>query len=407
MRRALPALSLLTMLASGCASLPPAIGPTAVAGMPVPPSLEAEVEALARVETYDDPLLNEYLAGIADRLASEDEREAGVAPPAITVLRDPTIAAFTLPDGRVYLHTGLLSRVANEAQLAAVVAREITHLRRRAVATATSPSAITEAIAALAPSMIDASRPGVEAGQPLSPTAAVILGKGLTVAYAAALAGRGEVAEREADDGALERVVRAAYDPQEAPRVFERLRRDARAGGPSERFFLTAEAGAKTRVERMTNLVASSYAVAAGLPDTVRDTAEFDAVLGPLVRENARLELRAGRLRFAQEQLDRALSAMPADPLAHLYAGDLHRVRGQRARSVADRDELARAALASYERSEALDPGIAEVPRRIGLLYYQQGRYDLARGAFERYLAQNPTAPDAARVAEYVQILTR
>jgi regulator of sirC expression with transglutaminase-like and TPR domain len=47
------------------------------------------------------------------------------------------------------------------------------------------------------------------------------------------------------------------------------------------------------------------------------------------------------------------------------------------------------------------------VTRQIGLLYYQQGRYDFAREAFEQYVARAPEAPDAARVAEYVLLLTR
>ena len=95
------------------------------------------------------------------------------------------------------------------------------------------------------------------------------------------------------------------------------------------------------------------------------------------------------------------------DPRAHLYDGDLHRLRAQRTRSVADRDELARKALASYERCASLDPGIAEVPRQLGLLYYQQGQLERAREAFTRYLALASDAADAARVKEYLAALSR
>jgi regulator of sirC expression with transglutaminase-like and TPR domain len=89
--------------------------------------------------------------------------------------------------------------------------------------------------------------------------------------------------------------------------------------------------------------------------------------------------------------------------MAYLYLGDLHRLRAQRARSVADRDELGRKALAAYERCAALGPDITEVPRQLGLLYYQLRQLDRAHEAFTRYLTLSPNAPDAARVREYLK----
>ncbi|MBM4442246.1 MAG: tetratricopeptide repeat protein [Candidatus Rokubacteria bacterium] len=406
MRRLSAGVLAVALLAGGCAGLPvvaPPSGPAQTA-----PTLDAEAQALARVETYDDPLLAEYLATIADRLAGEEERESGAAPVTITVLRDPTINAFALPDGRVYVHTGLLSRLANEAQLAAVLARELTHARRRhGLLARASEGDVTAAIAALAPALTAAAGETDEAaGRPLSPVASAILGGRLTHAYTAAFTGHGRELERAADAGALERLVRAAWDPKEAPRAFERLRREARAGGVAERFHLGNDAALADRVESTQRLVTAVYAVAAALPDTNRETEDFEPVLAPMVRENARLELRAGRLRAAQAQLDRVLAHTPGDGRAYLYYGDLHRVRAQRARSVADRDELARRALAAYERAAALDPALGEVSRQVGLLYYQQGRVDRAREAFEQYITRNPDAPDVARVREYVRVLT-
>ena len=129
---------------------------------------------------------------------------------------------------------------------------------------------------------------------------------------------------------------------------------------------------------------------------------DYGARTESVVRENASLETRAGRFRAAQEQLDRALAIQPGDALAHLYQGDLHRLRSQRARSVADRDELARAAMTSYERCAALDPSLTVVYRQMGLLYFQQRQFMASREAFARYVAATPGAPDTARAAEYL-----
>ena len=46
-------------------------------------------------------------------------------------LRDPQPNAFALPNGSIYISTGLLALMDNESQLAAVLAHELTHVLRR------------------------------------------------------------------------------------------------------------------------------------------------------------------------------------------------------------------------------------------------------------------------------------
>src|SRR6266852_8697404 len=46
-------------------------------------------------------------------------------------LRDSVPNAFALPNGSIYVSTGLLARMDNESQLAAVLADEMTHVTRR------------------------------------------------------------------------------------------------------------------------------------------------------------------------------------------------------------------------------------------------------------------------------------
>jgi predicted Zn-dependent protease len=385
-------------LTTGCATGTP--GP--VAGSVPAITVDAEIAALGRVPVYEDLRLATYLAGIVDRLAAPEEREVAVPAIDVVVVRDPTIGILAMPGPRIYVHTGLLAALESEAQLAAVLAREVSHLRegQTTALPADTQARIAVALDAIAPSIAAAMARGDDSAM-LSPMAAAILGGRLPHAFIGAIAGRGDAMERTADTGAVERLVRAGYEVAEFRRAFERLRRAAAEGGAAERFFI---AGDESTTGRLTAFAPRPDEAAAG---AAGDRADFDGVLGPLVRENAGLELRAGRFRAARVQLDRVLASDPEDARAHLYDGDLHRLRAQRARSVADRDELARAALASYQRCEALDPSVAEVSRQIGLLYYQQGRQEQARVAFERYLTRWPDAPDAARVAEYVLALTR
>ncbi|HEY3104331.1 MAG TPA: M48 family metalloprotease, partial [Pyrinomonadaceae bacterium] len=46
-------------------------------------------------------------------------------------LRDPVPNAFALPNGSIYVSTGLLALMDNESQLASVIAHELTHVMRR------------------------------------------------------------------------------------------------------------------------------------------------------------------------------------------------------------------------------------------------------------------------------------
>src|SRR5262249_34861957 len=89
-------------------------------GSLLPPAAREEEGLLRRVATYEDASLDEYLGRVAAKLVPADVGPDG---PVIkfVILRDPTLAAFAMPEGRVFVHTGLLSRVENEAQLATIL----------------------------------------------------------------------------------------------------------------------------------------------------------------------------------------------------------------------------------------------------------------------------------------------
>ena len=76
---------------------------------------------------YADAALDAYLAQVAGRLVPP---QAEVAP-RIRVLRDFRLNAFTLPNGAIYVHTGILARMESEAELAMLLGHEITHATHR------------------------------------------------------------------------------------------------------------------------------------------------------------------------------------------------------------------------------------------------------------------------------------
>jgi predicted Zn-dependent protease len=305
---------------------------------------------------------------------------SGEAGARIVVIQDPTLAAFVMPSGRVFIHTGLLSRVESEAQLAMILARELAHETSQLEARP---------------------RKGPMPRSALSPTAAAVLALDLKVVAHAAIDGYGRDGEREADATGMRWLGAAGYDPSDAVKLFELL---AREGGDRdgllEIFVYGDRARMGERAEVARDLLGQARSAQASGGNGGGAEA-FERRMRAVVRDNAALDIRAGRFALAQRQLDRVLAAAPDDPIAHLAYGDLYRLRSQGA-SGAARTEAARQALERYERAAELDPKYPETFRQLALLYYQQRDARKARAAFQRYLFLKPDASDAQRVREYL-----
>jgi predicted Zn-dependent protease len=375
-----------------------------------------EAVLAAKGARYDDPVLEQYLVAVADRLLSSEVRATGGPGVNVTILRDATLNAFAMPDGRLYVHTGLLSRLENEAQLAAILAREVTHVTRRdglqAVREAATPPAaegLRSAAISIGAASARSSRtePGDPGAAALGRTASVILGQGLWLTALACIQGYGSDLEAAADRGSLEALRRAGYDPREAPRALARLQGDLNERGALETFLLGRQSQLQERIDVTKRLIERNQPAPVTPTAPPADTDDFRRRMRAVVRENAALDVRAGRFALAQDQLERVLAITPDDPLAHLYYGDLHRLAAQRARSDAERETLARMARERYISAAELDPTSAEPVRQLGLLAYQNKDFEGARAAFRTYLTLQPDAPDAGRIREYLHELER
>ncbi len=378
-RLAAAALLAVTLLASACATTRYAADPA------LREAAHREAAALLQhVRVWDDPALADYLAGLGRRLSGATLR--------FHVLRDPSLALFSLPDGQVFVHTGLLAATENEAQLAALLGHEIAHVLNRDALEAGEPRRV---------------RPRLDAGAATSPTAAAIFSLGLPLTARAALRGYGGRREDAADVVGLASLVRGGWDPKEASAIYLRLAAQAPEGGAREVFFFGDRERLGDRIETARVQVATRFAAAAAATDRVTTSAQYERLLLPVVRENADEDIRQGRFELARRQLDRVGAATPDDPRLHLQYGDLDRLAAQRAPSGAGRDAGRARARAAYERAIQVDPGLAEAHRQLGLLWHELGDDARARAELERYLALAPGAADAARIAEYVRELAR
>jgi predicted Zn-dependent protease len=357
-----------------------------------------------RGRLYQDPLLEEYINDIARRLTPPQVEEAGI-PVRVRILQDPSLNAFAYPNGALYIHTGLLARVENEAQLATVLGHEMTHvINRDAVRQyrSTRNKVIAANIAAVAASIGVSAVAGDQWRRGNAVTAAVIgqtanvmLGLGLQLGLLAAVNGYGREIEDAADTGAMQLLTQAGYDINEAPKVHQILLQ--RYGDPSrlENFFFGDHARNQERIEHYEHMLSTEYAQVAQASNLVTNTEEFQRRTRPLVRDNAILDVEAGRYGTAKAALERVLAVVPTDAKAHFYLGELYR---KQRRDPADVER----AIAAYQKAAENDPSYPEPQRSLGLLYYTSGKKAEARQAFERYLELKPHADDHQQLREYL-----
>jgi beta-barrel assembly-enhancing protease len=92
--------------------------------------LGEETAAKVRKEktVIKNPMLTGYVNRVGKRLAASQEARNSGFPFTFEVVADPTINAFALPGGHMFIHPGLLKALDNEAQLAGVMGHEMSHV---------------------------------------------------------------------------------------------------------------------------------------------------------------------------------------------------------------------------------------------------------------------------------------
>jgi predicted Zn-dependent protease len=328
----------------------------------------------------EDPVIMAYVNQLAGRIApAQFQKEVQLQ---IRVLKHPAPNAFALPHGPVYIHSGFLARMESEAQLAAVLGHEMSHVvYRHTLQTFRSVkqgAAFTSTLAVI----------GAPAG--IYGLGVVLLG---SVGALAAVSGYSQGLEEEADIEGLRLMARAGYDPEEAVKVMANLKRYLEQEEIKEPFFFSTHPRVEERISSYRRLLASEFKDHAGW----KGQEEFMTKMSRTVIENALMEISRGRFTFAQESIEKSLARDGANGRAHFALAELLRQRGL----ASDQPR----AESEYNMAIDLEPRMAEARRGIGILYYKMDRTKLAIEHLRKYLELCPDAKDRAYIEEYLRAL--
>ncbi|MFQ5912417.1 MAG: M48 family metalloprotease [Nitrospinota bacterium] len=352
-----------------------------------------------------DPLLEEYLNEIGRKLAPRSLKGSELLTFQFKVVRDPALNAFAYPNGKIYVHSGLIARVDNEAQLATVLAHEMTHSVNRHTVRAVRDRENKKwwyigGIIAL--SFLFAYLTGRRAEEGdivgaalLNNAARLLVALALPLAIMASINGYSRELEGEADWGGMELLAKAGYDVNEAPKVFQLFQKTYGDSTATENFFFGSHPRNTDRISNYRSLLAGRYTRAAKEKGRIKDTREFQLRRRVIIRENALMDIRAGRFNVARAALEKVLAITPNDAKAHYYYGEIYRLSEKT-------PEGEEKALARYLEAIELDPELSEVYRAMGFLHYKRGERENAKRAFRRYLDLNPDAKDRNQIKDYI-----
>lgn len=380
-------------------------------------ALDRQFEKRALV--HHDPALEKYLAGLTTPLLPTAPLEH--VQWKSWILRDPTVNAFGLPNGSIYISTGLLARAENDDQVIGRLAHEIAHVtnrhaylfnrtqRKKVVATETVGAASVFLFGIAAPYLVESA-----AGKPGE------------VSIMAAIAGYPRAFEQEADESAVQRLKQAGRDPAQLVRL-SLLIDDKLEPEPVSSW--KDQPTMKARIAYQLALVGLDKN-----PGPGGDGGYLDRMKG-LILQNIQLDLDTRRFRTAVAGAKRLEAAYPNDAVSVFWLGESYRLLGPRQERLTEReltpdgmranyrltsrrteqDESNRlantpegkAALESnqkeseglYHKAASIDPTLPEPYFGLGSLYEEQGKREQADETYRRYidLCHEPTDKERAK----------
>jgi len=173
---------------------------------------ESAAQVRKQMPIVKDPVLTDYVNRVGKNLVASQEAQESGFPFTFEVVADPSINAFALPGGPMFINTGLLRAVDNEAQLAGVMGHEMSHVILRHGTNQASKANLIQLPAMLAAQMAGKSTMMGQLAQ-----------LGIGIGAGSVLLKFSRSAETQADLMGSHLMAEAGYDPMEMARFFNKL----------------------------------------------------------------------------------------------------------------------------------------------------------------------------------------
>jgi len=372
-----------------------------------------------------DPGLQTYLNATGDRILA-----GRPVPEKVTfrffVLRDTSVNAYSLANGSVYVTTGLLSLLKNEAQLTSVLSHETSHVYERhgylENRSAGQKSLAMEIIAAAAYWV-----PGGYAASLAADAAANVS----SLILIESIYGYSREKEQQADADGIAAMAAAGYNPHAMAASFELLDQDSTLEFEPHPTFYHDHPKLKDR-----EAAALEYADS-HTPADARIGSEQDYLnsVWPAIVSNVEDDLEERKPRTAVARATRLVNAFPGNPEFQMLLGEAYRQLGAKTTEPTQEElthrgeanqrklmlkmseeqeqqkllstDLGRATLKQNQAAaEKLflsviqeQPDGALVYRELGFLYEDEGRYSDAAAKYQDYLKRlAPNSLDRYRI---------
>lgn len=400
------------------------LGPAPCApAQPAPPSFELSADELAtlakiadvermmdrRAEVARDEVLRAYVAQVGASLVPATFRDPRLQF-RFGLFRDSLPNAFALPNGSIYVSLGLVAQLENEAQLAAVLAHEVTHVTRYHYFKFSRDARSTAA-------MLNVLSVG---GAVVGGWGGLLAQLGVGTLAVGMLYGYSRDLEEESDREALVAVARAGYDPGQIPALFGRLLIDYDGTHLETPIFYSDHPKLQSRIDYTRRLIAERglvadasaarvepyaaprrRAAAAAIRLALRDDLPRTALAW--ASDLIRADERSAEAHYLKGEAFRSLGHRPEDLLAAPPSkGEKERQAELRQRRTRDEIDAAlaatpagraawaansEAALAEYRTAQACDPKFAPTYAGLARLHAARGQFAEAVAAAEAFLA--------------------
>jgi len=207
------------------------------------------------------PRVDAYLTELGMRLAQKLPTGGVQYPFEFHCVNDKAINAFALPGGYVFVNRGAIEAADTEAQLAGVLAHELSHVALRH-----GTNQATKAMVAQTGLGIFGAVFGDTTGGALLTTLGSFTAGGVLLRYS-------RTAESQADVMGTQVLYDSGYDPRALAQFFEKLNAETKGKIPAE--FFSDHPNPERRVERVDEEIDRIGGVR---PNAKRDSAEFEAI---------------------------------------------------------------------------------------------------------------------------------